>query len=146
MTNNQFRISIPRCGIGPMSDMVQFIFGKTEDNWIIVEELKPYVFTVVDENLTSKYHENDDDWYYDGYYDEDVDDYLSTRRIILGFSQWDEEVDDLDTGFSEESQRYGMSCRLIWQDVYLTPYEFRASSLVRLIEAFNHVAICAWCP
>jgi len=146
MTNNQFRISIPHCGIGPMSNMVQFIFGQTEDNWILVEEREPHVFTVVDENLTSRYYDHDEEWYYDDYYDDEVDDYPYTKHIILGFSQWDEEVEDLDTGFSEEAQRYGMSCRLIWQDVYLTPYEFRASSVERLAEALTHVAICAWCP
>ena len=129
----KIRISVPLRGFGSsLGNMIQVLSGeassKLEGNWIDVEERTPGVFTVVDENLTTK----DGDWI--------VDD------TSLGFSSWDEEVADLDAGNSDESQCFGMSDRLVWKDVELTPYEFRAPSVERLIESFNHVEICAWCP
>jgi len=129
---NKVRISIPRRGFGmSLGNMLQILTGealaKLEGNWIEVEERSPHVFTVVDENLTVK----NGDWIIDA--------------TTLGFSGWDDEVEDLDAGNSDESQCFGMSDHLVWKDVILTPYEFRAPSIERLIEALGHVEICAWC-
>jgi hypothetical protein len=132
MHNNCHRIVLPYRGFGTsMENMIEVLSGeasaKLEGNWIDVEEREPGVFTVVDDNLTSG-----SDWIVD--------------PCNLGFSQWDDEVEDLDAGDSDESQCFGMSDHLRWNDVDLTPYEYRASSLERLSEALHHVAVCAWCP
>lgn len=130
---NKTRIAIPQRGYGmSLGNMIDIISGEAasnmEGNWIEVEERIPHIFTVVGDNMTVK----DGDWI--------------TESTNLGFSSWDDEVTDLDKGQSDESQCFGMSDCLIWNEVYLTPYEFRVWSIERLIEALNHVAICAWCP
>jgi hypothetical protein len=133
MTGIRTRIDLPHRGFGmSMGNMIEMLSGeasaKQEGNWIEVEEKEPGVFAVVDDNMTVK----DGDWV--------------TENTALGFSQWDDEVEDLDAGNSDESQCFGMSSHLKWQDVDLMPEEFRAPSIERLKEALNHVAICAWCP
>lgn len=120
---HRIRIEIPHRGHGGMLE-IEF---ESEGNWIDVEEWKPNVFTVVDNNMTVK----NGNWVVD--------------QTSLGFTQWDEEVEDFDH-YSDESQCFGMSNHLRWQDVELTPYKFRAPSAERLKEALTHVTMCAWCP
>ena len=86
------RIELPHRGFGrSMKNMVQVLSGEAEalaerSNWIEVVEKEPGVFEVTDNNLTVK----DGDWI--------------TEATALGFSQWDEEVEDLDNGSSDEAQ------------------------------------------
>jgi len=133
MTINRTRIDLPHRGFGmSMGNMIEMLSSgasaKQEGNWIEVEEKGPGVFAIADDNMTVKGGD-------------------SVMEITaLGFSQWDDEVEDLDAGNSDESQCFGMSSHLKWQDVDLPPEEFRAPSVERLKEALNHVAICAWCP
>jgi hypothetical protein len=101
--------------------------ARSDDNWIVVTEVTPGVFEIVDDSMT---------W---------GDNYVSDD-CALGFCGWDEEVLDLDGGYSDESSCFGMSAYLLWNDVELTPTELRAPSIDRLREALRHVAFCAWCP
>lgn len=136
MNEKTIWIPLPHRGFGmSLGNMIELVFGdaqaKQKDNWIAVEERNPGIFTVVNDNMTVK----NGDWV--------------TESTALGFSQWDNEVEDLDGAdeySSDESQCFGMSNHLIWKDVDLKPYEFRAPSIERLKEALEHVAICAWCP
>jgi len=126
MRGTRTRIDLPHRGFGKsLGEQLEVFSGeasaKQEGNWIEVEEKEPGVFAVMDDNMTVK----------------------GTAR---GFSQWDGEVEDLDAGDSDESQCFGMSSHLKWQDVDLTPEEFCAPSIERLKEALDHVAICAWDP
>lgn len=100
------------------------------DFWIDVIEEESGKFVVVDDNMTVK----NGDWICDA--------------VTLGFSGWDEEVVDIDNGASDEARCFGMSSYLRWYDVDLTtsPGVFYAPSFKRLIEAFHHVAVCAWYP
>ena len=135
MEKTTIRISVPNRGFGmSLGNMIDLVFGdaeaKLEDNWIEVEEYKPSVFKVVDNNMTEN-----GNWV--------------TEATALGFSQWDDEVQDIDGVEdypSDESQCFGMSNHLQWKDVDLMPYVFCAPSIERLKEALTHVAICAWCP
>ena len=129
----RYRIELPNRGFGySLGNMIEVLLGDAADklnsNWIEVEEREPGVFAVVDDNMTVK----DGDWL--------------SADTNLGFSEWDEEVEDLDGGYSDEGQCFGMSDHLRWQDVDLTPEEFHAPSIERVKEALNHVAVCAWCP
>ena len=98
----------------------------SQENWVEVEEREPGVFTIVDDNMTDK----DEDWV--------------SSCTCLGFYRWDNEVIDLD-GSSDLAGCFGMSDHLRWKDVDLTPEEFRAPSLERLVEALGRVIMCAWC-
>jgi hypothetical protein len=93
----------------------------SEGHWIEVVEYTPQVFTVVDENFTEE-------------------------GECFGFSAWDEEVTDLDDGYSDTASCFGMSDSLLWNKVYLTPKEFKASSIEHLIEALHHVSIGTYDP
>lgn len=86
-------------------------------------------FMLVDENLTNK--EDRSRWPAD--------------KTALAFYKWDEQVVDLDDGFSDEGSCFGMSNHVLWNDVNLTPTIYRAPSIERLKEAFTHVTFCAWC-
>lgn len=128
MSNNVHRIQLPHRGFGQsLGNMIQVLSGEAlamlEGNWIEVEEFAPGVFTIVNDSFTD---END--------------------ARARGFTSWDNEMQDLDNGWSDEAQCFGMSNHLVWNDVDLTPDEFRAPSIERLTEALHHVAICAWCP
>lgn len=100
-------------------------FGNSNDKqqWIVLEEVEPHVFKVVANNLTDKY-----------------------MPLLLGFTGWDNEVVDLDAGDSDESQCFGMSDHLRWNDVDLTPREFNAPSIKRLKQALEHVEFGTWDP
>lgn len=121
------RISVNR-GFGcSMGNMIDVVFGEAgellrEPSWIEVEETEPGQFEVVGNNMTSD------------------------RSPELGFSAWDDQVRDLDNGESDESQCFGMSCRLRWGRVYLSPDSFTAPSVRKLKEALKHVVYCAWDP
>lgn len=132
MENKKFRIYI-RSGYAPtLGGMIEALSGSasadTDKPWIVVESVGGGRYVVVDDNLTVK----SDDWICDA--------------TALGFSGWDDEVEDLDAGDSDESQCFDMSSHLRWNDVDLTPDEFRAPSIGRLCEALAHVTFCAWCP
>lgn len=99
--------------------------------WIEVEKKRPGVFTVVDDSMTDDSMTMESD---------------TAERANLGFSSWDEEVEDLDNGWSDESQCFGISSHLRWREVDLTPKEFRTPSIKRLKEALSHVTLVTWCP
>jgi hypothetical protein len=114
-----------------MGNMTEVLTGEAlaapKENWIIVDEIEPGLFQVVENSMTSG-------------------DYWVQDPVALGFCWWDDEVEDLDAGNSDESQCFGISDHLRWNDVHLTSEELRAPSLDRLREAIGHVAFCAWCP
>ena len=114
-----------------MGNMIEVLSGeasaKLEGNWIKVERISPGHYKIVDDNLTSG-------------------SYWISDSCALGFCSWDNEVTDLDAGNSDESQCFGMSDHLVWNDVELTPEELRAPSIKRLRKALDHVTFCAWCP
>jgi hypothetical protein len=99
-----------------------------KESWIEVRETQTGVFSIVGDNMTNRNGNS------------------ITDITELGFIEWDNEVTDLDKGQSDESQCFGMSEKLKWRDVELTPTEIRAPSLELLKEALTHVIICAWCP
>jgi len=101
--------------------------AESEEAWIKVKEVSPGIFEIVDNSLTSG-------------------DSRISDPCELGLMGWDDEVQDLDAGQSDESQCFKMSVHLRWKDVDITPDELRASSVERLKEALSHVAFGAWCP
>ncbi len=58
----------------------------------------------------------------------------------VGFSGWDEEVENLDTD-SDVFQSFGDSEHLRWKEVELTPGLFKGPSIDKVKEAFFHVDI-----
>jgi hypothetical protein len=72
----------------------------------------------------------------------------STAMNHIGFAHWDAEVENLDNSedLSDAAMCFGMSQKLRWNDVMLTPYTYYAPNIERLREAFSHVYLCAWCP
>ncbi len=92
-------------------------------SWIIVEERSKGIFKVVKNNLTDSDHSS------------------------LGISGCSSEVRILEdpSSPSDEFQCFGMPSRVRWEDVWIEPYEFHASSLSRLKEALSHITFCAWC-
>lgn len=117
---------------GSLGNMIDALSADTSVEadcaWIIVEEREVGHFVVTDDSMTDK----NGDWIIDA--------------VALGFAEWDAEVEDLDDGYSDESQCFGMSNHLRWNDVVLRPDEFHAPSIERLAEAITHVTMCAWCP
>ncbi len=132
MGNEQIRINVQNGYGNSLSNLVNALSESAsadrEQAWIEVVEAVPGMYRVVNDSLTVK----GGDWIID--------------ETALGFVAWDDEVEDLDTGNSDESQCFGMSSELRWNDVGLTPVEFRAPSIERLKEALSHVVVCAWCP
>lgn len=132
MENIKFRIYIRTGQACNLAGVIKKAFCSVSTEmdafWIVVEQVACGRYVVVEDNLTVK----SDDRLWDD--------------LELGFIGWDDEVEDLDAGDSEESQCFGMSNRLRWNDVDLTPEEFRAPSIERLREALVHVTLCAWCP
>ena len=93
-------------------------------NWVEVQKVSSGIYKVADYRLTGN-----------------VDPYGNNA---LGFREWDHEVEDLDAGNSDGSSCFDISNHLRWNDVDLTPGEFRATSLRRLKEALTHVTFCVW--
>ena len=110
-----------------LSDTDRSFLGLRE-KWILVKEEKAGVFMVVDDSMTVK---NGNSLF---------------ENTALSFCHWDEQVEDLDNGKSDESQCLGMSRHLRWNDVDLTPRRYTAPNINRLKEALTHVSICAWRP
>ena len=133
MTFERQRIYLPQRGFSrSLGNMVEVVLGSTLARpsarwWIEVEERRPNVHVVVDDNMTVK----NGDWVVD--------------NTSLGFSWWDDEVIIRDVD-SELFEYFGISQHLRWRDVNLAPYRFRAPSFQRLREALSHVHLCAWCP
>ncbi|HSI21092.1 MAG TPA: hypothetical protein VLA04_05340 [Verrucomicrobiae bacterium] len=130
--SNVIRIFLSHRGFGSLGNSVEFLVGEASSlwlgNWIEVSERESGYFEIVGNNMTEK----NGDWIVDS--------------TALGFGEWDSEVVDLDAGNSDESQCFGISSHLWWNDVDLTPEYIRAPNLQRLREALEHVAFCAWCP
>lgn len=99
----------------------------SNDEWLEVEEYATGHYMVVGENITQKTE-------------------TPERGLALGFTKWDNEVEDLDNGRSGGSSCFGISDHLKWNDVELTITEFKAASFGRLLEALEHVTIEPWCP
>ena len=101
--------------------------AESESAWITVKKVSPGVYQIVDNSMTTG-------------------DSGLTDCCALGFCYWDDEVQDIDAGNSDESQCFEMSDHLRWNDVDITPEGFKAPSINRLREALKHVGFCAWCP
>ncbi|MDB5194185.1 MAG: hypothetical protein JWN50_199 [Parcubacteria group bacterium] len=117
--SNTIKLAVNR-GFGSLENEVQESSGE----WIEVEEMSQGVFTIIGDGMTGEY-------------------------LTLGIWLWDDEVEDLDAGNSDESQCFGMSDHLKWGDVEFDlclMMEIRASSLDQLKEALKHVVFCAWDP
>ncbi len=127
LAKNKWRIYLQR-GYGFSSgNMLEALSGQAvQESWIEVER-KHHDFFVVDDSMTAK-NSNP-----------------VTDNTELGFSSWDEEVVSLDN-YSEESECFGMSTKLKWNEVILEPNRFHAPNIERLCEALEHASICAWCP
>lgn len=67
-------------------------------------------------------------------------------RPARGLCGWASAVVDLDDGHSDAAQCFGMSEKLRWNDVEITPDGFAAPSLERLQEAMGFVVWCSWDP
>jgi hypothetical protein len=127
------RIYLEHRGYGrSMGNMLEVLSGeaheKQEGNWIEVEETTPGNYDIVNDNMTVK----------------DGDGIV--ENVALGFMGWDDEVEDLDNGQSDESQCFGMSDYLRWETVILAPDHIEAFSINRIKEALKHITIGAWCP
>ncbi len=131
--SHSITLTVNRALGSSFGNMIQLLSGgvsaNPEGDWIKVEEVSPGIFKIVDNNMTEEEEGN-----------------VLCGLWALGLCSWDEEVVDLDAGNSDESQCFGMSDHLRWNDVEITPGELRAPSIDRLKEALGHVAFCAWCP
>lgn len=72
------------------------------------------------------------------------------RKTAIGFAHWSSDVDNLDDPediyASNAAMCFGMSERLRWKDVELSPKVCLAPNIDRLREALKHIYVCAWCP
>lgn len=120
---NVFRVYIERGYAKSLGSLLEALSGevKQKDNWIEVSQ-ENYGFTVTGDNITTPSNE------------------------ALGFVGWSDEVEDMDNGESDESQCFGMSNSLKWNEVIMTPGRFEVASIERLCEALEHVRISSWCP
>jgi len=66
------------------------------------------------------------------------------KKTRLGFSNWDDAVDDLDAGSSPQSKKLNISSQLKWNSVILNDTHFIAPSLQTLTDALSHVTFTAW--
>lgn len=109
------------------SGPVRVIREKLEDcrNWIEVEEETPGNFQIVNNGMT-----------FGGNWD---------GESALTFNDWSDEVIDLraDTPFSH---RMDEPEEFMWNEVKFGPYDYKVSSLDRLIEVLGHVYLGTWCP
>lgn len=132
METKRIRIEVNRGYGSSLGNLIEVLTDSTSVkspvSWIEVEEREENVFVVVDDNMTVK------------------DGNRLYTNVALGFISWDDRVEDLDNGSSDESQCFGMSSRLRWNDVEMTPEQFRAPSIFRLMEALTRVVMNAWCP
>lgn len=132
METKRIRIEVNRGYGSSLGNLIEVLTDspsvESPVSWIEVEEREENVFVVVDDNMTVK----DGEWLYE--------------NIALGFVSWDDQVEDLDNGSSDESQCFGMSSHLRWNDVEMTPEQFRAPSIFRLMECLTHVVMNAWRP
>ena len=106
--------------LGNLIDLICKPKENKDNAWIEVEEKEPNIFVVISNGITRP-------------------------ETTLGFSNWDEEAIDLDNG-SDESQCFGMSNRLQWNEVILTPDEMSAPTVDRLKAALEHITFCSWDP
>lgn len=115
---------------GNMMEFVQELINPEEkENWIIFER-KGGVFHIVDNNLTYK-EQNDHDWI--------------TKNTELGFSDWSEIVENLDTT-SENYEYFEISDRVKSNGIVLSfDHPINAENIDELCNALENVAICAWC-
>ncbi len=109
-----------------LGNMLDELAGErlSERYWLEVEELTKGEFTVVGDNFTGH----------------------PRKGLERGITAWTAEVSDLDGGFSDVGQCFGMSERLQWRDVSITPDSFRAPSVRKLKEALTRVVFCAYDP
>lgn len=126
-------IDLPRPGLSMTPTSIgEILTGRTQrkksGNWIEVKEVESGVYRIVDDGMTHK------------------EGNPIINMTALGFSSWDHEVTDLDAGNSPESQLFGLSTHLVWQDVEFGPFDIKAPSIERLKEALDHVTVSAWCP
>lgn len=116
-----------------MGNMLEIISGQAaeeiqKEQWIKIEKKGGGRWEVVDDNMTVK----KGNWVVD--------------NTALGFTAWDDQVTDLDKGYSDESQCFNMSGKLQYGNVVMTPESFTGGSIEDIAEALSHVEICSWCP
>ncbi len=88
------------------------------DQWLMLEETSSGTFKILASSIDTDYE--------------------------LVFSKWDESVEDLNE--LSDYAFFGLSERLKWKDVELTPKEIKAPSLDRAIEALQHLQIASHDP
>lgn len=109
ITRHDFKSSIKDLS----ADTSDEFFINPDDTWIEVEERTPHIFTIMGENITDE-------------------------NSRLDFLDWDSEVEDISIRGCKRSG-CGAITQLLWNEVYLSTQDLRASSLERLVEALNHV-------
>jgi hypothetical protein len=122
MSMSSIRLYVNRRFGESLGNLIDQLSGASpgECNWIEVEQRMPGMFRVVGDNFTGQ----------------------GTER---GLCRWDDEVSDLDCD-SDVSQCFGMSERLQWRDVTITPDWFLAPSVWRLKQGLQKVTFCAYDP
>ena len=100
------------------------IFGN-DNGYIEVVEQKPGKYSIVSNNLVESGAP-------------------TTAKTRLGFSSWDNDVEDLDDGTSEQSQKLSVSSHLRWNDVELREQSIRASSLDDVKQALTKITLSSW--
>jgi hypothetical protein len=100
------------------------VFGN-DSGYIEVVEQKPGKYSIVDNNLVEAGAP-------------------TTSKTRLGFSSWDNDVEDLDDGTSEQSQKLSVSSHLRWKNVELREQSIRASSLDDVKQALDKITLSSW--
>jgi len=63
----------------------------------------------------------------------------------LGFNNLASGCEDLDAGTSDQSQCFGISSKVRYLDVIITPGKIEAKSVREIKEAVKHLRFVAWC-
>jgi hypothetical protein len=125
---NRVRLTVNRgISLCPV-DMIEAICDRVEmeENWIELEREQPGRWKIVNDSMSDR----------GGYWVHDATE--------LAFSSWDGKVENLDTS-GEGFECFGISEKLRWENVTLTPKSISAPSIERIKEALEHVRFCAWC-
>ena len=105
-----------------------FTIELKDNESIVVKEMEPGVFKIVDNSITKK------------------DEHQMAGETFIGFGEWDDEVVDLDSR-SSDARYFDMSEHLRWEDVeFIGDDEIKAPSLDRLKQALQHIKILPYNP
>ncbi len=91
-----------------------------KENWIEVICVRNGRYKVVANNMTSK------------------------KERGLSFSEWTDDVINLDHEDRSDAAWIGMSEKLRWRNVIITPKKIIAPDIKKVRQALKHVVFCAW--